>query len=159
MKKDIMILMLPVIFSIVLIFAVEISSLKKDTQTSSTKTSVEGQELFVLTNNERTENLTWSDCLSSLAVERSKDMVARGYFSHKDPKTGSIDTWDKIATCSEWKYAGENLVSQFNSYEQAQRALMDSEKHKDNILDTNFTSMGVGCYHGVCTELFANFVQ
>ena len=158
MKKELMMLMLPFIISIVLIFAVEISSLKKDTQTSSTKTSVEGQELFVLTNNERTESLSWSDCLSSLAVGRSKDMVERDYFSHEDPETGSVETWDKIAaSCGQYKIAGENIVMRFSDYQEAHRALMGSKLHRKNILDDRFTEMGVGCYGNICTELFGNF--
>ena len=129
-------------------------------ETSSTNITTSEMGLFLKANEERTEKLEWSYCLHFLAVERSKDMVERGYFGHEDPETEINESWNKIENnCGEYYRAGENLVRRHVDSEEGHSWLMGSKLHRENILEPNFTSMGVGCYQGVCTELFANFVQ
>lgn len=125
---------------------------------SSTQNRVNGFGLFLETKKERGDNLKWNECLQRVATERSEDMVNRDYFSHKDPETGDIETWDKIvASCGQYTVAGENLVKNYDNYVEAHSALMGSKLHRDNILNENYTVMGVGCYENICTELFGNF--
>ena len=161
--KDLMILMFPfIIFSVVMIFAVEFIDLdeKKPIETSSTNITSTEMGLFLKANEERTEKLDWSYCLHDLAIDRSKDMVEKDYFSHEDPETGNVETWNKIdEACGKYSKAGENLVMRFSSYEEAHEALMNSKLHRDNIVNVKFKEMGVGCYENVCTELFGSFVN
>lgn len=129
-----------------------------DPEISSIQTQEAERGLFLKTNEERSNKLEWNECLRELAIERSKDMVNRDYFSHDDPETGNNETWDKIvSSCGIYVVAGENLVKNHKDYKQAHRALMGSELHRKNIVNERFTDMGVGCYENVCTELFSNF--
>ncbi len=101
--------------------------------------------------------LRWDDCLAERAYRRARTMVKRGYFAHKDPRTGVKPAWYLVATCYRCKYAGENLARGDDLPEVLHEALMQSPTHRKNILDPKFSLIGVGCYEEVCVELFAGF--
>jgi uncharacterized protein YkwD len=117
--------------------------------------------LFSYINDERGVDLVWDDCLKEIAREKSKDMFNRDYFSHKDPETSIIETWEKIEkNCGNYKLAGENLVKDFKGDPLvAHKALMNSESHKDNIIDSNYYYIGIGCYDNICTQLFVTYID
>ncbi|NLM42401.1 MAG: SH3 domain-containing protein [Clostridiales bacterium] len=80
--------------------------------------------------------------LTKLARMKSKDMVDKGYFSHQSPTYGS--PFDMLRNYGvSYMYAGENLA-QNTTAEKAFRAWMNSEGHRKNILNPNFTELGVG---------------
>ena len=78
---------------------------------------------------------------------RSSDMVARGYFSHTSPEGQSaftlLDEWGVP-----YSWAGENLARNNYPLEEtvavAVRDLMASPPHRANILNPNYTRVGVG---------------
>jgi uncharacterized protein YkwD len=85
-------------------------------------------------------------CVTYVAELRSSDMAMRNYFSHTSPDgTGAFDLLDAYDVPHGW--AGENLAR--NNYPDDQsvavaiRALMASPGHRDNILSTNYTALGV----------------
>jgi len=161
MKKTIYVAMMMCIFLVVFLYTVPKkyhldSSSVIDSRLGSI--SVTDIGLFAEANRERVEKLEWSPCLHVLAVKRSRDMFERDYFSHQDPVTRKIETWDKIAaSCGQYIRVGENLVKDFSDYSETHTALMASELHRENILNERFTDMGVGCYENICTELFGDF--
>jgi uncharacterized protein YkwD len=115
------------------------------------------QGLFTRANHERIIPLKWDDCLGKVAERKSKDMVERKYWSHEDTLTGEIETWGWIIeTCGQYEYAGENLTKGFTDNEKAHKTLMNSPKHRKNILNKNYKRIGVGCYDYICTQLFMN---
>jgi uncharacterized protein YkwD len=85
-------------------------------------------------------------CVTYVAELRSSDMAARNYFSHTSPDgTGAFDLLDVYGVAHGW--AGENLAR--NNYPVDQSVavaihdLMASQGHRDNILSTNYTALGV----------------
>jgi uncharacterized protein YkwD len=85
-------------------------------------------------------------CVTYVAELRSNDMATRNYFSHTSPDgTGAFDLLDAYGIPHGW--AGENLAR--NNYPDDQsvavaiRDLMASQGHRDNILSTNYTALGV----------------
>lgn len=82
-----------------------------------------------------------SDC-TKLARMKSQDMVDKNYFSHQSPTYGSPFDLLKSNNVS-YMYAGENIAMN-QSADAAFKAWMNSEGHKKNILNPNFTELGVG---------------
>lgn len=81
------------------------------------------------------------DC-TKLARMKSQDMVDKDYFSHQSPTYGSPFDMLKSNKVS-YMYAGENIAMNQNA-DTAFKAWMNSEGHKKNILNPNFTELGVG---------------
>lgn len=85
--------------------------------------------------------------LVAIARIRSRDMAARGYFSHTNPEGQTAFTLlDQLGIPYSW--AGENLAR--NNYPMAEAVavavadLMASASHRANILSVNYTRVGVG---------------
>jgi uncharacterized protein YkwD len=87
--------------------------------------------------------------LSVIARTRSQQMVDQDYFGHKDPYGYSmyVELLAHFGYTS-YAWAGENLaLNNYGDAESPERAvalLMTSPTHKANILDTEFTRVGVG---------------
>ena len=80
--------------------------------------------------------------LTKLSRMKSKDIVDKNYFSHQSPTYGS--PFDMMTDHGiDYMYAGENLA-QNSTADRAFNAWMNSEGHRKNILNPNFTELGVG---------------
>jgi uncharacterized YkwD family protein len=80
--------------------------------------------------------------LAKLARMKAQDMVNKGYFSHTSPTYGS--PFDMLKSYGvDYSYAGENLAGAA-TVQSAHDNLMDSPGHRDNILNQNFTRVGIG---------------
>jgi len=102
--------------------------------------------LYKLVNRVRIENgrqpLNYNDRLADVARGHSTDMLKRRYFSHIS--IDGISPFDRIRAAGiNYNLAGENLAIS-NSVESAMSALMKSEKHKANILSSQFNEIGIG---------------
>ncbi len=106
--------------------------------------------LFDAINGARAQNgmgpLAADGCVTYVAQIRSNDMATRGYFAHQSPDGSSaFSLLDYYGVPSGW--AGENLAR--NNYPEDQtvavaiRDLMASPPHRENILNPNYTAMGV----------------
>lgn len=82
-----------------------------------------------------------NDC-TRLARMKSRDMVNNNYFSHQSPTYGSPFDMLKANGVS-YMYAGENIAMN-QTADAAFKAWMNSEGHRKNILNPNFTELGVG---------------
>lgn len=107
-----------------------------------------GQEnqLFSLINQERAKNglpvLQKDSQLAGVARIKAQDMIDNNYFSHNSPTYGNpFDMMDEFGI--EYQYAGENLAKN-TSASRAHTALMNSSGHRKNILNPNFTHVGIG---------------
>ena len=81
--------------------------------------------------------------LMAAAREKSQDMKNHNYFSHTSPTFGS--PFDRLnALGISYKSAGENIAKGQQTAEQVVQAWMDSEGHRANILNSDFTHIGVG---------------
>ncbi len=103
------------------------------------------------TNNFRAENntelLVISDILAKAAEMKARDMAQISYFSHIGPDGEDPWVWfDRVGY--DYRYAGENLAIDFTESVDVTDAWIDSAKHKANLLNPNFTEVGVGIAEG-----------
>ncbi len=84
--------------------------------------------------------------LVRIARMKSQDMVTNGYFSHYSPTYGSPFNMLKKAGIN-YLYAGENIAGA-PTVETAHNALMNSPGHRKNILNPNYTHIGIGIIEG-----------
>lgn len=79
--------------------------------------------------------------LQAVGRGHAKDMLARGYFSHYTPE--GEDPFDRLAAANiAYGTAGENLALA-PTVELAHIGLMNSPKHKENILFPQYNRVGV----------------
>jgi len=91
--------------------------------------------------------LTRNSTLERAASEKANDMAFYSYFAHISP-TG-ITPWYWFTKAGyHFVYAGENLAINFNDSEAVTRAWMDSPGHRANILNGNFTEIGIATANG-----------
>ncbi len=84
--------------------------------------------------------------LTKLARMKSQDMINRGYFDHNSPTYGSPFDMMKAHGVS-YRTAGENIAGN-QTVERAHTALMNSSGHRANILNANYTHVGIGIVEG-----------
>jgi uncharacterized protein YkwD len=107
--------------------------------------------LFNAANSHRTQRglpaLAAHGCVTYVAQIRSNDMAANNYFSHTSPNgSTAFSLLDHYGVSYGW--AGENLAR--NNYPNNQTVqvaindLMASPGHRENILNVNYTHMGIG---------------
>ncbi|CAG9621650.1 CAP domain-containing protein [Sutcliffiella rhizosphaerae] len=105
------------------------------------------QKVIELTNAERRKNglsdLKADASLSNVARDKSKDMQQNNYFSHTSPTHGSPFDMMRDYGIS-YNTAGENIAMGQRSPEEVVQAWMNSEGHRKNILNGQFTHIGVG---------------
>ncbi|EOW9526862.1 CAP domain-containing protein [Bacillus cytotoxicus] len=105
------------------------------------------QRVVELTNAERTKQglsaLQVDNELSKVARAKSEDMQKNNYFNHNSPTYGSPFDMMKRFGIS-YKSAGENIAQGQRTPEEVVQAWMNSEGHRANILNSNFTHIGVG---------------
>jgi uncharacterized protein YkwD len=111
------------------------------------------------TNAERAENgnllpLAENATLDQIATLRLQDMFARQYFAHISPANASGATSSAITVANSLGYEyinlGENLaLGNFAGDQGVVTAWMNSLGHRANILDKNYTQIGVAAGDGV----------
>ena len=91
--------------------------------------------------------------LSRVARVKSEDMIANQYFAHQSPTYGSpFDMMQQFGIS--FRTAGENIACN-QDVERAHQALMNSEGHRNNILSSQFTHIGIGIVDGgACGKMF-----
>lgn len=98
-----------------------------------------------LNNNEQA--LTPNVYLNMAAKLKVDDMIENGYFSHESPDGSQPWDWMKRVNYS-YSYAGENLAVNFFDAKDVVNAWMESTDHRKNILDNNFTEIGIAAARG-----------
>ncbi|MGD7060375.1 CAP domain-containing protein [Bacillus altitudinis] len=122
---------------------------QKDTTATKADSSLNTfeQEVVELTNKERAKQglkaLSVDSKLSKSARAKSQDMKDKNYFSHTSPTYGSpFDQMKQFGIT--YKTAGENIAQGQRSPQEVVTAWMNSEGHRANILNKNYTHIGVG---------------
>ena len=110
------------------------------------------ENVINLANQARVEHnlaeLKTSSLLSRAAQNKANDMLARQYFAHNTPDGQTPWTFIKAVGYS-YTTAGENLAIDFTQAENIQSAWMNSPGHRANILNNNFTEIGIGIASGM----------
>ncbi|KAK2243396.1 sporulation protein [Clostridioides difficile] len=127
------------------------STNKPDDNNSSGSTSENfsayQKEVVDLVNIERAKAglnpLTLDSSISNVATKKSQDMIDNNYFSHNSPTYGSpFDMLKKFGIS--YKTAGENIAMGQKTPKEVVNAWMNSEGHRKNIMNPNFSKIGVG---------------
>ena len=110
------------------------------------------QNLIILTNEDRISNnvepLKENEKLNLSAEMKIVDMFENQYFEHNSPD--NITPWYWIKEVGyDYSYAGENLAIDFKTANDMQNSLMKSELHKNNILNKNYTEIGIAIKAGI----------
>ena len=93
-------------------------------------------------NKESLESLTVNPKLVSAAQAKADDMAQKGYFAHNSPEGLTSWHWFRQADYA-FAHAGENLAVNFSDSIDVERAWMNSPTHRANILNGNFTEIGI----------------
>lgn len=109
--------------------------------------------IFDLVNKSRLESklhkLTASEELRKAAEAKAADMIKNGYFNHISPQ--GIAPWFWMEKNGyDYYYAGENLARGFIDANSVFNAWMRSKTHRANILNPNYSDMGIAV---VSTEI------
>ncbi|MGM0902175.1 MAG: SafA/ExsA family spore coat assembly protein [Bacillota bacterium] len=108
--------------------------------------SIENQ-VIQLTNQERAKHglkplaADWQ--LSRVARYKSVDMRDKNYFQHNSPTYGTPFDMMKSFGIS-YRSAGENIAAGQRTPQEVVKAWMDSPGHRENILKSGYTHIGVG---------------
>lgn len=81
--------------------------------------------------------------LQRIAEYKVKDMTDKNYFSHTSPTYGS--PFDMMKSFGiKYSTAGENIAKGQRTPQEVMTAWMNSSGHRANILNANYTQIGVG---------------
>ncbi|WP_030753533.1 CAP domain-containing protein [Streptomyces sp. NRRL F-5135] len=84
--------------------------------------------------------------LARLAQKFSDDMAARGFFDHTDPDGKT--PWDRADKAGVKGLGGENIARGQSSADAVMESWMNSDGHRANILNCDYTRLGVGVHYG-----------
>ena len=126
-------------------------SISKEVSIDTSVLTISG--VLIFTNNERKNNgqdgLTLNTKLSTAALNKVNDILAKGYFEHVSPEgLGPAD----LATTAGYSYiaVGENLaLGDFKNDKDLVDAWMASPGHRANILGKHFTEIGIAVKKGL----------
>lgn len=114
-------------------------------------TDISSQSIISLTNTSRVERgiptLVLNQTLTHAAQNKANDMVKNNYFDHYSP-TGMTPWSFMLAHGYDYSLAGENLAMDFATAEGINTAWLASPSHARNILNQDFTDIGVAVVDG-----------
>jgi uncharacterized YkwD family protein len=115
------------------------------------------EQMIKLVNQERTaaglRALIADSPLTHTARLKSQDMVQSNYFAHQSPNYGSpFDMMSQFGI--DFQTAGENIACN-QTVAAAHQALMNSQGHRENILNESFVYVGIGIISGgPCGQMY-----
>jgi uncharacterized protein YkwD len=99
--------------------------------------------------------LSWNGTLEKAAWLHSKDMWEQKYFDHVAPN-GSDPGQRLDAAGYHWLRYGENIAKGLTDEQAVVLGWLTSPKHCQNMMNPNFTEMGVGRYEKLWTMELGN---
>jgi uncharacterized protein YkwD len=109
------------------------------------------ERLAAITNSYRSQQklprLTLSPSLCQAAQLHAEYMAARRKQTHDEPgNIGLVTVWDRSrAETVGWIKVGENICHGYPDSDSAFTCWIRSTPHRTNIIDPNFTDIGLGC--------------
>lgn len=134
------------------------STPSQGSETGTVATSEYAAQVVSLVNQERAKNglsalKATNATLTKMALDKAKDLYNNGYFDHNSPTYGSPFDMMKQYGIS-YRYAGENIAKGQRTPQEVMNAWMNSPGHRANILNANYTTIGVAYYNGVWVQEF-----
>jgi len=144
-------LKVPALLAIALVIASFNFFVKIDTHAQNTSTVINAQNLLIAHNVERKKvnlgDLTLSSKLSQSAQNKAQKLLESNCWSHYCPDGES--PWDFFKEAGyDYVVAGENLAEGFYNIPDLMVAWMNSESHRDNILNSQYKDVGFGIVTG-----------
>ncbi|MGZ0085114.1 CAP domain-containing protein [Caldibacillus thermoamylovorans] len=97
--------------------------------------------------------LAWDDDAAAAAAKHSRDMHDHQFFSHKSPRYGDLS--ERLqALHIPFRVAGENIAAHQVDGAEAAIGWLNSEKHREIMMNREFTHLGVGVYGDYYTQNF-----
>lgn len=91
--------------------------------------------------------------LAAMALDKAKDMYQNRYFDHTSPSYGS--PFDMMKSYGiRYTYAGENIAMGQRNPQEVMNGWMNSPGHRQNILNPNYTKIGVAYYQNYWVQEF-----
>lgn len=109
------------------------------------------KEVFQLVNQEREKHglkpLQLEPAVLKVADKKSQDMKEKHYFNHQSPTYGSpFEMLQQHGV--DFRAAGENIAAGQKTAKQVMDGWMNSEGHRANILNPDYTHIGIGYVEG-----------
>ncbi|MEQ7053821.1 CAP domain-containing protein [Paenibacillaceae sp. P-4] len=115
------------------------------------------QQVLDLVNQERSKaglgSLSRSGELSNVAMVKAQDMYNNNYFDHNSPTHGSLFDMLKEFGIT-FNTAGENIAKGQTTPTQVMKDWMNSPGHRANILNNNYTHIGIAFYNNTWVQEF-----
>ena len=112
---------------------------------------IESTEILKLINQEREQynlpKLQTNDKLMQAAQNKAQDLITKQYFSHSSPDGRSFSSWIKLQNY-EYVRVGENLAIFFTDNEKLVNAWLNSDLHRQNILNPYYQDTGISTMTG-----------
>lgn len=102
-------------------------------------------------------HLAINSVLEKAAQMKADDMAEKGYFAHKSPDGKTPWYWFGQAGY-DFSYAGENLAVNFSESVDVSNAWMNSPGHRENIMNSNFSEIGIATAEGMYQGRKTTFV-
>lgn len=102
-------------------------------------------------------HLAINPILEKAAQLKANHMAENGYFAHKSPDGKTPWYWFREVGY-DFSFAGENLAVNFNDSVDVSNAWMNSPGHRDNILNSNFSEIGIATAEGMYQGRRTTFV-
>ncbi len=123
--------------------------------------AVISSSLVELVNFDRTSasvgRLKVNPLLEQAAQAKANDMATKGYFAHNSPD--GTTPWHWFAQVGyDYVYAGENLAIDFFESADVEKAWMNSPLHRANIINADFTEIGIATAKGIYNGHETTFV-
>jgi len=112
------------------------------------------RQIHTLINRERAKEgarpLRWNGRLAAAARNHSRRMAEAGFFAHEDPRHGALRqrldrariSWSMIA--ENISYARDRRATLSRLAADAVKRWMQSDGHRDNLLEPRYTDTGIG---------------
>lgn len=115
------------------------------------------QQVFTLVNIVRRQHglspLVWDEQVAYVARKHSADMFTHNYFDHDSPSHGDLKARLESQQVS-FMLAGENIAWNYVDAPDAHEGWLNSPGHRQNILQEDFTHLGVGVVKKYYTQNF-----
>lgn len=130
-----------------------------DAEKEKAISSGESKQIFDISNMMRVRHelkpLEWDEKTSEVALAHSVDMFESQEFSHTSQKNGELS--DRLEAGEVfYQLAGENIAANYTDAPAVMEGWLNSESHRETLLNGEFTHLGVGVYQLHYTQ---NFIQ
>ncbi|MEQ6376161.1 CAP domain-containing protein [Bacillaceae bacterium S4-13-56] len=117
------------------------------------------KQIFSITNRVRQQKglnrLVWDDNIAQVAFSHSKEMGENQFFSHFSKNGNGLKERLQNQDIA-YLAAGENIAAQYVDAPDVVEGWLNSESHRETLLEEEYTHMGIGVYQLYYTQ---NFVK